>query len=152
GRVIHRDHARDDWTLVQCEAEAVAELQPEGCHLVREAEFRRLRPYAAALIGAHARLDELDRPIGPLTSLLVGVVLPRRGAAGVEGRVIAGAIADEALQDVEERLVARADHAVGEVMWMRIAALARDGIDRLSVIGAVAIENLVGLGDDVVLA
>ena len=35
---------------------------------------------------------------------------------------------------------------------MRVAALARDGVDRLDVVGAVAIEELVDLGDDVVLA
>ena len=56
------------------------------------------------------------------------------------------------LQDVEERLVAGPDHAVGEVVRMRIAALAGDRVDRLDVVGAVGVEELVDLGDDVVLA
>ena len=79
-------------------------------------------------------------------------MLRRRGAADVEGAVVAGAVAHEALQDVEEGLVARAHHAVGEIVRVRIAALAGDGVDRLDVVGAVAIEELVHLGDDVVLA
>ncbi len=90
--------------------------------------------------------------VEPFARLLVGVVLHRRGAADIEGAVVAGAVAHERLQDVEERLVARADHAVGEIVRMRIAALARDGVDRLDVVGAVAVEELVDLGDDVVLA
>jgi hypothetical protein len=56
------------------------------------------------------------------------------------------------LQDVEERLVARAQHAVGEIVRMRIAALARDRVDRFHVVGAVAVEEFVDLRDDVVLA
>ena len=35
---------------------------------------------------------------------------------------------------------------------MRVAALARDGVDRLHVVGAVLVEELVHVGDDVVLA
>ena len=83
---------------------------------------------------------------------LVGVALHRRRAPDVEGAVIAGAIAHEGLQDVEERLVARPDHAVGEIVRMRIAALAGNGVDRFDVVGAVGVEELVDLGDDVVLA
>ncbi len=45
GRVGERDHPRDDRALVQREAEAVAELQAEGRHLVGEAELLRLRPH-----------------------------------------------------------------------------------------------------------
>ncbi len=43
-------------------------------------------------------------------------------------------------------------HAVGEIVRMRIAALAGDGVDRFHVVGAVGVEELVDLGDDVVLA
>ena len=42
--------------------------------------------------------------------------------------------------------------AVGEVVRVRIAALAGDGVDRLDVVGAHLVEHLVGLRDDVVLA
>src|SRR5262245_29125759 len=42
GWVVNRDHARDDWTLVQCQAKPVAELQAEGGHFIGEAEFLRL--------------------------------------------------------------------------------------------------------------
>ena len=43
-------------------------------------------------------------------------------------------------------------HTVGEVVWVRIAALARDGVDGLHVVGAVLIKKLIHVGDDVVLA
>ena len=79
-------------------------------------------------------------------------MLRRRGAADVEGAVVAGAVADEALQNVEERLVAGPQHAVGEIVRVRVAALARNGVDGLDVVGAMVIEELVDLGDDVVLA
>ena len=79
-------------------------------------------------------------------------MLHRRRAADIEGAVVAGAVAHERLQDVEERLVAGAQHAVGEIVRMRIAALAGDGVDRLDVVRAVAIQELVDHGDDVVLA
>src|SRR5581483_11293323 len=49
GRVIHRDHARDDRPLVDRAADAVAELQAERRELVREAELLSLRPYARDL-------------------------------------------------------------------------------------------------------
>ena len=79
-------------------------------------------------------------------------MLHRRRAPDIEGAVVAGAVAHERLQNIEERLIARADHAVGEIVRVRVAALARNGVDRLHVVGAVAIEELVDLADDVVLA
>ena len=93
-----------------------------------------------------------DRLVEPFAAQLVGVALRIGGAADVEGAVVAGAIAHVGLQDVEERLVARANDPVGEIVRMRIAALAGDGVDRLDVVGAHLVEHLVGLGDDVVLA
>ena len=56
------------------------------------------------------------------------------------------------MQDVEERLIAGPQHPVGEIVRVRIAALAGDGVDRLRVVGAVGVEKLVDLGDDVILA
>src|SRR6516165_532063 len=53
----------------------------------------------------------LIRGIEALARLLVGIVLRGRGAAHIEGPVIAGTVAHETLQDVEEGLVARADQA-----------------------------------------
>ena len=79
-------------------------------------------------------------------------MLHRGRAADVEGAVVAGAIALIGLQDVEEGLVARPEDPVGEIVRVRIAALAGDGVDRLDVVGAEPVEELVRLGDDVVLA
>src|SRR6187401_335641 len=49
-----------------------------------------------------AGLDAGDSIIEPLACLLVCVVLRGRRAYNIEGPVVAGAIAHEALQDVEE--------------------------------------------------
>ena len=56
------------------------------------------------------------------------------------------------LQDVEKRLIARPQHAIGKIMRMRITALAGDRIDRLDVVGAHLVKHLVGKRDDVVFA
>ena len=102
--------------------------------------------------GGDAGLDPFHRVVEPFARLLVGVVLRRRRASDIEGAVVAGAVAHERLQDVEEHLVAGADHAVGEIVRVRIAALAGDRVDRFDVVGAMAIQELVDHADDVVLA
>ncbi len=56
------------------------------------------------------------------------------------------------MDDVEESLIARSDDAVGEVVRMRVAPVARDGVDSLHLIGAEFVEPLVREGDDLVLA
>ena len=137
---------------MQIQPEAVGELQAEGRHFVGEAELVRGRKHVADMRGGGAGLDAFDRAVEPLARLLVGVVLRRRGAADVEGAVVAGAVAHKGLQNVEERLVAGANHAVGEIVRVRAAALAGNRVDRLDVVGAVRVEEFVDLGDDVVLA
>ena len=130
----------------------MSELQAEGRHLVGKAELVSTRPNARNRIGAHAGPDQLDRAVEPVAALLVGVVLRRGGAPDVEGAVVASAVAHEGLQHVEERLVAGADHAVGEIVRVRIAALPGNGVDRLDVVGAVLVQKLGRHRDDVGLA
>ncbi len=149
-RALQGDEARDDRTLVESETDAVAELEAERRQLVGEAELLRLRPDLDHGVGRDAGLDQVDRQIKPLAAALVGVVLGRRRPSDIEGAVVAGAVADEGVEDVEEGLVARADEAVGEVVRMRVAALAGDGVDRLDVVGAEFVEELIDAGDDVV--
>src|SRR5204862_348762 len=72
----------------------------------------------------------------------VGVDQGGRGAADRERAVVAGAVAVDRVQDVGVRGVARAQHAVGEVVGMRAAALARDRVDPLDVLGAELVEAL----------
>ena len=152
GRMIHRDHARDDRAFVQRQAEAVRELQAESRQFIREAELAGLREGFGNMRRRGARLDAHHRVVQPFARQFVGVVLRRRGAADGEGAVIAGAIPDEGLQDVEIRHVAGADHAVGEVVRMRVAALAGHGVHCFDVIRAVAIKEVVDHRDNVVLA
>ena len=89
--------------------------------------------------------------VHPLPRLLVGVPLRLGRAADAEGAVVAGAVAVEGMDDVEERLVARPDDAVGEVVRMRVAPLARDRVDRLDLVRTQLIEPLVRQCDDLVL-
>jgi hypothetical protein len=56
------------------------------------------------------------------------------------------------VDDVEEGLVAGPDDAVGEVVRMRVAPLARDRVDRLHLVAAELVQPLVGQRDDLVLA
>ena len=95
----------------------------------------------AILSVRHARLQQLDRDC-PSTRAPSGrrSRCDARRAPDVEGPVVAGAVAHERLDDVEERLVARADQAVGEVVRMRRAALARNRVDRLDAVGAHLVE------------
>ena len=127
-----RDHRR----LVQADAEPVAELQAEARLLVGEAEL--LAPSATprrscrwSSPGARGRSR-----VEPLAALLVGVELGGRRVAHGERAVVARPVAHERVDDVEERLVAGPQQAVGERVRMRVAAIARDGVDRLDVLGA----------------
>src|SRR6058998_639854 len=88
------------------------------------------------LVGAEARLEHGDRVVHPLARALIGIALRLRRAADGECAVIARAIADEGMDDVEIRLIARTDQPVGEVVRMRAAALARNRIDRFDTIGS----------------
>ena len=129
---------------MQAETEAVAEEQTEGLHLAGEADLFGLGPAGGDLVGRDARPYQRDRLVDPFARLLIGVLLRWRGAADIEGAVIAGAIAVIALDDIEESLIAGADQPVGEIMRMRVAALARDRVDRLDIVGAEIVEPLVG--------
>ena len=142
-RVIERVQPRDHRRLVEADAEAVAELQAEARLLVGEAELLRRGPDGGDRVGRHARPHEVDRVVEPLAALLVGVELRLVGAPHRERAVVARAVAHEGVDDVEERLVAGAQQAVGEDVRVRGAAVAGDGVDRLDVLGAELEQELV---------
>ena len=83
-----------------------------------------------------AGLHQLDRRVDPLAGLLVGVALGVVRLADDERPVVAGLVADERLDDVEERLVAGPDDPVAEHVRMRAAALARHRVDVVDVLRA----------------
>src|SRR5438105_5570000 len=113
-RLAQRAQAGNQRTLVQAEPEAMAEIEPEGVHLAREADLFCLRHGERDLVGRHAGLQQLDRAVHPFAGLAVGGALRRRRAADAECAVIARAVAHERLDDVEECLVPRADPPIGE--------------------------------------
>src|SRR5215470_2926368 len=151
-RVVERVQPADDRPLVQTEADPVAEVEAEGGHLAVEADLLRFRKRARDLVGGDTGLDERDRLVHPFARLLVSGDLRLRRASHAEGAVVASPVADEGHDDVEERLIARADDPVGEVVRMRAAALARDRIDRLDAVRAHLVEALGGQADDLVFA
>ncbi len=98
--------------------------------------------------GPHQR----DRPVHVLAGPLVRVVLRRARRADRERAVVAGPVAVEAVQDVEEGGVARPDEPVGVDVRMRRAPLPRDGVDALDVLGPEVVEHLGDEPDGLVLA
>src|SRR5260221_2342249 len=102
----------------------MAEVEAERIHLARKADLLRLWQCARDLVARHAGLEQLDRLVHPLARLLVGGASRRGGASDVEGAVVGGAVAHQRLDDVAERVIARAAYAVGEGMRNRDAALA----------------------------
>ena len=125
---------------MQAEPQPVAEVQTKGLHLARKADLLRLREGPRDLVARYAGLQEVDRLVHPLARLPVRGALRGGRAPDVEGAVVAGAIAHKRLDDVEEGLVAGADEPVGEVVRVRRAALARNGVDRLDAVRAHLVE------------
>ena len=129
------------------------ELQAEGSEFVLEAEV--LRPRQDAGDGASVETPGLMAAIAVSIhsrACFIGVVLALGRAADSEGAVVAGPVAVEGVDDVEEGLVAGPDDAVGEVVRVRVASLARDRVDRLHLVTAELVQSLVRERDDLVLA
>jgi hypothetical protein len=90
----------------------VAVLEGEGGGLVGEAELLCAGPDLHDVGGRGAGPDEGDGLVHVLPAADVCVALGAGGAADGEGAVVAGAVAEVAVQDVEEGGVAGADQAV----------------------------------------
>ena len=95
---------------------------------------------------------QLDRGVDPLAGLLVGVALGVGRLADHERPVVAGLVADERVDDVEEGLVAGPDDPVAEHVRVRAAALARDRVDVVDVLRAEVEQELRHVGDELALA
>src|SRR5207237_4767742 len=130
-RFLEGIEPRDDRPFVDAETDAVREFEAERLHLAAEADFGGRRPAFGDVIRTYARLHQRNGVIDPVSRPFVGIFLRHRRLADAEGAVVAGTIADEAVHDVEEGLIARPDDAVGEIVRVRRAAFTRDGVDRL---------------------
>ena len=136
---------------MQAETQAVAEVEAESFHLAGEPDLGCFRECTRDFVRAHSRLQQCDGAVHPFTRVAVRAYLRRRRAADVEGAVVAGAIAHERLDDVEEGLVSGADQSIGEIVRMWTAALAGDGIDRLDAIGTHVVQAAGRECDDLAL-
>jgi hypothetical protein len=83
---------------------------------------------------------------------LVRVVHGARGVTNRETPVVAGAVSHVGVQDVVVHGIAGAQQAIGEHVGMRVAALARNGVDRLHVFRAQIVEDLAHQSHGLVLA
>src|ERR1035437_4496662 len=150
-RVGETVEATDHRTLVQSKAEAMAELQTEGRHLVGEAKLSCGGTGFGDHVGASTGADQIDGLIHPLACLGVGVALRAGRTADGQGPVVTRAVTVERTDDVKECLVAGTDNSVGEVVRVRVAPLTRDCVNCLDLVGTHLVESLVGERDDLVL-
>src|SRR6516225_6214418 len=109
----------------------MAVLQEEGFGLIAVAELLRVRPYLGHLVGRDPWPDHIDRRADPFRRGFVSVNLMFVRLAAYKSAVVAGPVAIERVHDVEKDHVARLNHAVGERMRMRPAALPRYRVDAL---------------------
>ena len=116
-------------------------LQRERRFLVGEAELLRLRPHSTHFRRRAAGPDRADRRVEIVAAALVGVDQRWRRRADREGAVVAGAVAHVGVQDVVVHRIARTQHAVGEHVRVRAAALARDRVDAFDVLRAEIVEH-----------
>src|SRR5207249_3645233 len=123
-RMVERDQAAEDWLLPDREPDAVPVLERERRLLVREAELLGTWPELDDLGRRHARSHPVDRDVEVVAAAPVRIYLSGRRAADRERPVVARPVAVEAVDDVEVRRVAGAQHAVGKRVRMRAAALA----------------------------
>src|SRR5438105_3858586 len=120
----------------------MTEIEPEGGHFTLESDFGSLGQLFGCFIRTDAGFQHFDRIIHPLAGAFIRVALWLSGAADGECAVIAGAISDEGMDDVEVCLVAGPDDAVGEVVRVRAATLSRYRVDGLDAIGPHFIQAL----------
>ena len=96
--------------------------RPKHSISLDEPELLGLRPDLRDLVRADARPHQLDRGVDPFAGLLVRVALGVGRPADGERPVVAGLVADEGLDDVEERLVAGPDDPVAEDVRVRASS------------------------------
>src|SRR5262245_1562256 len=107
---------------MKTEAEAVAEVETECSHFALTTNVGSFRQLLCSFVGTEARLQHLNRVIHPLACAFVGVTLRRGRTADGERAVVAGAVTNKRVDDIEVSLIARTDQPIGEVVRMRAAA------------------------------
>src|SRR5215469_18715684 len=110
--MIQRHQPAEDRLLPDGQADPVAVLQAEGGGLVGETELVRPGPERDDVRRGRSRFHQRDRLVHVLTAAHVGVALRPRRAAHRERPVVAGPVAQIAVQDVEERRIAGPDQPV----------------------------------------
>src|SRR6202023_869295 len=140
-RMVERNQATDHGFFPDREADAVAVLQRKASFFVGESELFCLRPHRGNLGGGAARANQFDGGIEIITAALVGVDHGARTVPNCEAAVITGAIAHVRMENVVVDGIARAQHAIGKHMRMRIAAFAGNGIHRFNIFRTQIVEN-----------
>src|SRR5437016_1970309 len=129
--MVERNQPAQDRLLPDRETDAVPVLEREGGLLVGEAEFIRFRPELDDLIRRDAGPRPVDGNVEVVATALVGIDLRGRSAPNRERPVVTGAVAVEAVDDVEVSRITGAEDAIREVVWVWAATLTGDGVDAL---------------------
>ena len=151
-RMVERDQPTEDRLLPDREPDAVPELERERRLLVGEPELLGLRPHARDLAGGGAGPDQRDRRVQVVAAAPVGVDERLRSAGHRERTVVAGAVAHEAVQDVEVGRIARPQRTIAVHVRVGVTALARDRVDALHELRSHVVEHLVDQAHALVLA
>ncbi len=149
--MVEGDQAAEDGFLPYGESHAVPVLQGERGRLVWETELLGPRPDRDDVRRRGTGLDQGDRMIHVFAAACVRIALGHRRAADGERAVVAGAIAQMAVEDVEEGRVAGPDEPVAVDVRVRRAPFAGDGVDALDVLAAEVVEGLADHADALVL-
>src|SRR5439155_4854688 len=140
------------WLLPDGEADAVSVLQSEASYYDGEAEFYGIGPDGSNFRCGTAGAHELDCRVEVIAAAFVGIDHCVRTVADSEAAVIASAVAHVGMQNVVIDGVARAQHAVGKNMRMRIATLARNRVDCFHILGSEIVQDFTDQADGFVLA
>src|SRR5688572_5670596 len=120
----------------------MAVLQRKGRFFIGKAELLCLRPELDDIGRGNSRFDDADRRVHVVAAALVGVDHRWRRAAYSEGSIVAGAIAIEAVQNVEKGRITGPEHAIGVDVRMGTAAFSRDRVDAFNMLGAEIVKHL----------
>ena len=118
-RVVQRHQSAENGLFPDGQPDPVPVLQSEGGQFVRETKLRSFGPHLDDVSRCGSGFYPGDGLVDERPAALVGVTLGDTGAAYGKRAVVAGPVAVERVQDVEEGRVARAKDAVAVNMGMR---------------------------------
>src|SRR6266568_265756 len=150
--MIQGSQPTEDRTPPNRQSNTMPILQTERGFLIRKPELSRSRPHPHDVRSGRARPNQGDRLIDILAAARIGVALRDRSRTDGERAIIAGAVTEVAMQDVEERRIAGPKNTVTIDMWVRRTTFPGKRVHSLDVFRTQIIERLADQADAFVLA